>query len=43
MIEQVGKQLRAMMSWIDQTRAVKVASAEQQQDSLNLRFKNLGE
>src|SRR5258708_2879422 len=43
LIEQVGKQLRGMMSWIDQSRAVKADQAVPQQESLNLRFKNLGE
>jgi ketol-acid reductoisomerase len=43
LIEQVGKQLRGMMSWIDPTRAVKAETANPTQESLNLRFKNLGE
>jgi ketol-acid reductoisomerase len=43
LIEQVGKQLRGMMSWIDQSRALKAEQSTQQQESLNLRFKNLGE
>lgn len=43
LIETVGKELRGMMSWIGQQRAVKEQVAEEQQQRIHARFQKLGE
>src|SRR5262249_34005290 len=43
LIETVGKELRGMMSWIGQQRAVKEQVQDEQKQALSARFSNLGE
>lgn len=43
LIEQVGRDLRGMMSWIAQQRVVKEQAKEAQTQALSARFANLGE
>ncbi|MBI3911996.1 MAG: ketol-acid reductoisomerase [Armatimonadetes bacterium] len=43
LIERVGKELRSMMSWIQQQRAVKEQVAEERQQAISARFERIGE
>jgi ketol-acid reductoisomerase len=43
LIERVGQELRGMMSWIGQQRAVKEQAKTEQKQALSARFANLGE
>ena len=42
-IEQVGRQLRGMMSWIGEQRAVKEQVQEEQEQAISTRFSDIGE
>src|SRR5690606_33936092 len=43
LIEKVGQELRSMMSWIGQQRAVKEQVSEEQQQAIEARFKGIAD